>query len=193
MRGDWVMFIDDDMVWQPDQIGRLITVRAEEDLDVLGGLCFHRAPPHGPTMFMREEADRGAYNFLEKWGTDLVEVDATGMAFVVIHKRVFEMMAGHPMPPYEERRKYPPMPFFRWEGLLGEDLRFCQDAKKAGARVFVDTRNEIGHVAEIEIRHKHFLLEAINRPTETLAARTALNTRMGLPTLTRAEAEEMLK
>jgi len=192
MKGNWLMFIDDDMVWEPKQLGQLIQTRDEEDLDILGGLCFQRGSPHQPTLYMRESADAGMYNFLEKWDTDIVEVDATGMAFVVIHKRVFEKMTGSTMPPYEERLKYGPMPFFRWEGILGEDLRFCQDARKAGARIFVDTRIEIGHIAEVEIRHKHFLLETLSRSPELVAERTVANTKMGLPTLTSEEARALL-
>ena len=184
MRGDWLMFIDDDMVWDSRAVGRLILAREELDVDILGALCFGRGTPHAPTMYMRERPTSGGYNFLEDWNSDVVEVDATGMAFVIIHKRVFEKIAGVPMPPFEERAAMgAPPDFFRWEGALGEDLRFCQDAKAAGCRIFVDTRIEVGHMAEVEIRRKHFLMELLGRDAEVYAARRALNDGMGLPTL----------
>lgn len=185
MQGDWLLFIDDDMVWEPDAIRKLVETREELDADILGGLCFRRSAPHFPTMFMRETPTAGGYNFLETWTDDVIEVDATGMAFVIIHKRVFERIAGGPMPAYEERVREGggPPNFFRWEGSLGEDLRFCQDAKAAGCRIFVDTRIEVGHVAEIEIRKRHFLLELVGRDERTYEARKALNDKMGLPTL----------
>lgn len=192
MAGDWLLFIDDDMVWQPDAIGRLIAAREELDADILGALCFRRSPPHEPTMFVREEPTSGAYNYLEDWNTDIVEVDATGMAFVVIHKRVFEMIAGSPMPPYEVRTQMNPPEFFRWTGMFGEDLQFCQDAKAAGARIFVDTRIEIGHVSEIEITRRHFLLEALYRGDAVDKDRQAANDSMGLPTLTQDRIRELL-
>lgn len=193
MKGDWLLFIDDDMVWSPKDIEKLLAAREEIDADIIGGLCFQRSAPHNPTMFMRESPKAGGYQFLEKWTDDIVEVDATGMAFVVIHKRVFEKMIGRPMPPYEMRMGYLPLPFFRWEGTLGEDLRFCQDAKSAGVRIFVDTRIEIGHVSEVEIRRRHFLLEALARKPEVVKARKEINDRMGLPTLTDKEIAEALE
>lgn len=192
MKGDWLLFIDDDMVWDSTAIARLVAARDEIDADIIGALCFQRSAPHNPTMFMREHPDHGGYQFLEKWDDDIVEVDATGMAFVIIHKRVFEMIAGEPMPPLVARKRLNPPDFFRWQGALGEDLRFCQDAKAAGARIFVDTRIEIGHVSEVEIRRRHFLLEALARTPDIVAARTEINDRLGLPTLTTDEIKEML-
>lgn len=192
MAGDWLLFIDDDMVWEPDALGRLVASREELDADIMGALCFRRSAPYQPTMFMREGPTSGAYNYLEDWTTDVVEVDATGMAFVIIHKRVFEMIADSPMPPYEVRTSMNPPEFFRWTGMFGEDLQFCQDAKAAGARIFVDTRVEIGHVSEIEIRRRNFLLEALYRGDDVNKDRKAANDAMDLPTLTPGRIQELL-
>jgi hypothetical protein len=188
MEGDWILFIDDDMVWQPDAVKRLITRFTENDLDMLGALCFRRSLPHQPTLFMREKPTAGNYNFLEDWDNGIVEVDATGMAFVVIHKRVFERIADSPMPPLEMRRNMTPPNFFRWEGSLGEDLRFCQDAKTAGNRIWVDTDIEIGHVAEITIGKREFMREMAYRTDADIATRRVINEAMGLPTVSREEA-----
>ena len=157
MEGDWIIFIDDDMVWQPDAIKQLVAAREEHDLDMLGALCFRRHPPFQPTLYMREGPTSGGYNFLERWDSDIMEVDATGMAFIIIHKRVFERIVGEAMPPLEVREKIGPPNFYRWDGVLGEDLRFCQDAKASGSKIFVDTRIEVGHVSEEIISHHDFL------------------------------------
>jgi glycosyltransferase involved in cell wall biosynthesis len=192
MRGDWLMFIDDDMVWEPQDIGRLIAARDEIDADIMGALCYRRSAPHQPTMFMREHPTSGGYNYLEDWEDGIVEVDGTGMAFVIIHKRVFERIADSPMPSYDTRRMMGPSGFFRWEGVLGEDLRFCQDAKEVDCRIFVDTRIEVGHMSEIEIRRKHYLIESLYRSQELMDVRGAKNDEMGLPTLTKEKARERL-
>lgn len=188
MQGDWLLFIDDDMVWDPDAIGRLVQAREEHDLDMLGALCYRRSPPHQPTLFMREGPTWGNYNYLERWDDDIIEVDATGMAFIVIHKRVFERIAGTDMPPLDVRAGMKPPNFFRWEGALGEDLRFCQDARAAGCRIWVDTRLEIGHVGERVIRRREFLIEHALRDQLELERRQRLNDRMNLTTLSQAEA-----
>ena len=193
MEGDWIIFIDDDMVWQPDAIQRLVQAREENDLDMLGGLCFRRNPPFQPTLYMREQPTSGAYNFLERWDSDLVEVDATGMAFIIIHKRVFERIVGQTMPPLKIREKIGPPNFFRWDGILGEDLRFCQDAKASGSRIWVDTRIEIGHVSEIIASRRHFLMELALRDEELVRVRRDVNDTMGLPTVSPQEALQELR
>lgn len=200
MRGDWLLFIDDDMVWHPDQIVQLINTRDKFDLDMLGALCFRRTPPYQPTLFMRETPVSGAFNYLEDWPEDqAVEVDATGMAFVIIHKRVFERIVamfdekpGWKMPPFENRTGMQPPNFFRWAGGYGEDLQFCIDAKRSGSRIFVDTSIAIRHVAEIQIGREHFLSEIAKRDAAVEAERRLINDQMGLPTLTREQARERL-
>jgi len=192
MEGDWLLFIDDDMVWQPDAIEKLVQTREQYDLDIVGALCFRRSPPHQPTLYMRTEPNAGPYNFLEKWDYDVVEVDATGMAFCLIHKRVFERIADSPMPTLAERQGLGLPQFFAWQGKLGEDLRFCQDAKAAGCKIFVDTRIPIGHVGEFEVGEQDFLKQIAWRDPEMEAARKVVNDRMGLQTLTAADAKERL-
>jgi hypothetical protein len=192
MEGDWLLFIDDDMVWRPNAVAQLVAIREELDLDMVGGLCFRRTPPHQPTLYMREHPNEGPYNFLEKWDSDVVEVDATGLAFCLIHKRVFERIAGTPMPPLAERGASGPPQFFSWQGRLGEDLRFCQDAKTSGSKIYVDTRIEIGHIAEMEIGYREFLQQVVLREPDVEEARRAVNDTMGLATMTAAEAWEKL-
>lgn len=192
MKGDWILFIDDDMVWDPQAVASLIQTRDEHDLDMLGALCFRRSAPHQPTLFMREGPTFGTYNYLERWDDDIIEVDATGMAFIVIHKRVFERIAGTEMPPYDVRAGHKPPNFFRWEGALGEDLRFCQDARESGSRIWVDTRLEIGHVGEHVIGRRQFLTEMALRSMRELGERRSVNDSMGLPTLQPSDALEEL-
>jgi len=195
MRGDWLLYVDDDMVWRPDAIGRLVEAREADDLDILSGLCFRRHHPYQPTLYMREAPNEGSYFPLEKWGEDeIVEVDATGCAFMLIHKRVFEMIAGGPMPPYEHRIREggPPPNYFRWEGLMGEDIRFCQEAKAAGARIWVHTGIPIGHIAEVEINQEVFLEQIAKRPQRAYEEHKKINDEMGFQTMTSQEARERL-
>jgi glycosyltransferase involved in cell wall biosynthesis len=197
MRGDWILFIDDDMVWEPDAMKRLLASRDAleaqgHEVDVLGALCCRRQPPYQPTLYVRHKS--GAYNFLEDWETDIIEVDATGMAFALISKRAFERIAGTPMPPYEERTRFDKSPdFFRWIGSLGEDLRFCQDLKTAGGHIYVDTTIRIGHLSEKEVGLREFWEEIVDRDPEVTNVRRKANRKMGLNTLTPTEARRRLR
>lgn len=196
MRGDWILFIDDDMVWDPGSVRALLETRAalEEQgyvPDVLSALCFRRAEPHQPTLFFKHQD--GPYNFMEAWDEDVVEVDATGMAFALVTKQAFERIAGTEMPPYEVRVAGNRTPdFFRWYGGLGEDLRFCEDVKKAGGHVYVDTRILIGHVAEKTVSIRDFWREIAERSETEQANRERINKEMGLLTMSQEQARERL-
>jgi len=194
MQGDWIIFVDDDMTWQPDAFARLVATQQKFDLDMVGGLCFQRGAPFQPTLYMREEPNAGQYVFLEDWARDeVVEVDATGMAFVLITRRLLEAIAGE-FPPLEERIKRRPPSYFRWdEKGFGEDMTFCQDAKLAGGRIFVDTAVKIGHIGEFVIDERMFLGELAGREDEITEMRRAINDKMGLPTMTAEMAREKLR
>lgn len=194
MQGDWIIFIDDDMVWQPGAIRQLVESQKKWDVDMVGGLCFQRGEPFQPTLYMREQPDSGAYIFMEDIPSDsMVEVDATGMAFVLITKRLLAAIAGE-FPPYEQRVGRRPPAYFRWDANgFGEDLTFCQDAKKAGAHIFVDTSIKIGHVGEHIITEETFLGGVASRPAEVTELRREQLSRYGMGVLTREDAISRLE
>lgn len=198
MRGEFLLFIDDDMVFEPDALERLVDTHfwLNSQIDephIVGGLCFRRTPPYQPTMYMRQAPTNGGYNFLEDWKSDVVEVDATGCAFLLIPRVALEAIAETEMPPYEERIKMTRLPnFFRWEGAVGEDLRFCQDFKAVGGRIFIDTRIAIGHISEISVGYDQFLQGLANRPQPIESAQRKINQKLGLPTMSRTRARKKL-
>lgn len=195
--GDWLLFIDDDMVWSPLDVGRLVNSWAETQKEfdepiLMGALCHRRTPPYDPTLYARAQSDSGSYRFLETWGTDLVEVDATGLAFLLIPVAAFERMSGMEWPSVEQRAMLNPPPIFKWDGGLGEDIRFCQEAKSAGCRIMVDTRIAIGHISEVAIGRRHFLQEVANRTQAEEDFIRETNEAFGIPTLTREQARREL-
>jgi hypothetical protein len=197
MDGDWLLFIDSDMAFQPSAISDIIATREKYDFDMLGGLCFQRSAPYQPTLYRRAADDAHGYTFLEKWPEGAaMEVDATGMAFVIIHKRVFDRILqasiGQGMPSLEERRKMAPPPFFRWEGEYGEDFTFCQSAKATGSKIHVDTTIEIGHVGQQVINRETFLREIAFRPDAAENFRNNQLRGIGEVAMTRNEAVHRL-
>lgn len=197
MQGDWILFIDADMVWRPQDIHTIIETRDKFDLDIVGGLCFQRGDPFQPTLYIESPDGESGYTFLEQWPENTaVEVDATGLAFCLIHKRVFDriLMAstGQEMPTFEERKHMMAPPFFKWTGQLGEDFQFCKEAKATGSRVWVDTSIKIGHIGEVTIDEKMFLLEIAQRSDEGDADRAAQLEAIGYKAETREGARRRL-
>lgn len=198
MDGEWLLMIDDDMSFGSDAIGQLVSSfhRLKEDIKeplMVGGLCVRRYPPYQPTLFTAIDIENGPFNYVEDWDTaDVVEIDATGAAFLLIETAVFGAIMGGPFPSYEERLKLPPWPFFEWVGTMGEDMRFCLKAKKAGCRIFVDTRINIGHVGKKVFDITDFWHAVSERPPEAEEARRLINDSMGLPTLSSEEARGRL-
>jgi glycosyltransferase involved in cell wall biosynthesis len=205
MDGDWILFIDSDMVWQPSDIKTIVETRDKFDLDIVGGLCFQRGSPHQPTLYVEGnkaampevDANWSGYTFMEDWPEDTaVEVDATGMAFYLVHKRVFDRIlrqnTGEGFPPLEVRNAMAPPPFFLWDGVLGEDFRFCRDAKAAGCQIFVDTAVKIGHVGQQVITEETFLRELAFRRDDEQKFRELQLASVGHKALTREKAREKL-
>jgi len=192
MDGEWLLFIDSDMVFQPKAIMDIIATREKYDFDILGGLCHQRMEPYQPTVYVNDPGGHG-YTFLETWDEGAaLEVDATGMAFVIIHKRVFDRILqasiGMDMPPLEERQKMPPPPFFKWEGEYGEDFNFCQQAQATGSKIHVDTTIEIGHVGQHLINRDTFLKEVAFRPKEAQIFRAEQLAKVDQQAMTQTEA-----
>lgn len=197
MEGDWILFIDDDMVYRPEHIRDLVLSWLElqekfEEPVILGGLCNRRAAPHDPTLYRIASPKMTRYRLLESWINPVVEVDATGLAFLLIGINTLEAMTGTEWPNFETRSIYQPPELFRWKDGLGEDLRFCQDAKAAGCRIFVDTRIEIGHVAEKTVGMRDWYQHMALRSSEEEDFSRRVNNKYGLPTLTSKEARERL-
>lgn len=156
-----LLFIDDDMVFNDDAFERLLS----HDLPIVGGLCHNRRPPYMPIL-MREY--NGGYTFVYDYDREidengLIEVDATGAAFLLVKREVFEKIAATGEDPFAIRGP-------------GEDISFCLRAKEQGYKIYVDTTVEIGHVGEVTVtndfarRNRDFVIfpwvDAAKRPPQ---------------------------
>ena len=132
---DYMMFIDDDMICPMDLFEKLF----KHNVDVVAPLAFMRMPPHSPVMYRVEEGYHPLQR-LEYYITHtvknypknkLVECDAVGFGAALIKTDVLKKMEK---------------PWFMSTTRSGEDLWFCYKAKQAGARVFMDTSTQLGHI-----------------------------------------------
>lgn len=138
---EWFLGIDTDQYWAPEDLRRLLDAADPVRRPIIGGLVF--ADQGGqlfPTMY--KLGDEGSFHVALDYPRDsIVEVDGTGAAFIMIHRRVIERMAT----------KYPePFPWYQ-ETVVngvdrGEDLTFCTRARELGYKIFVHTGVKVGHV-----------------------------------------------
>lgn len=143
---EWLIFIDSDMSF--DQYA-VMSLLYGDIPPIIGGLCWQRYPPYAPTLINRvpkkENPDflRNKYRKLSESETGMrIGVDATGAAFLLIHRSVFEKMEE----PYF-------MAIFNedlTELLCGEDMYFCDKARTLGYKIIVDTSIGIEHAMGIE-------------------------------------------
>lgn len=132
---DYILFIDDDMTFEPDLLDRLIA----NDKDIVG-VAFH---PRTDMQDRLKWLDETHYISLEK-NTDpkykkTFECHATGTGIILIKCEVFRKV---------------PRPWFMFEYYetgqvkLGEDWFWCRAAKKAGYKIYTDPEIKVGHVGE---------------------------------------------
>ncbi len=134
---DTLCMIDSDMVFKPDTLARLRDDPAGQEYDILSALSVTRRKPFYPIV-LRQKADGSAY----EGRSDLIDgsvasVDSVGTGFTLIRRSVFDKMKSE-------------LGIDKWyfqfgDGGLGEDTRFCQDAKKLGLKIGVHTGVGIGH------------------------------------------------
>jgi len=143
----YLLMLDTDQVYPHDTLTKLLAHKVE----VCGVRVHRRWMPFDP-IFMR--GDIGKYESVpdeEMYSGDLIEIDATGAGCLLFDMEVFEKV------------KYP---WFKLDTVdnkpVGEDIYFCSKARKADARIFVDTSIEVGHLTTMEVnRYLHQICKVI--------------------------------
>lgn len=157
---DWLLMVDSDMVWQPDAPFRLAESAKRVGAKIIGGLCIGGG--HAgmfPTLYQLTRLPNGELSpsKLTDWPEgDVVKVDATGAAFLMVHREVYLKMAqDHMMLPDGTPEPHPWFIEGRRKGnQYGEDIGFCMRAKASGFDIYVDTSVEIGHMKRFEMTSK---------------------------------------
>jgi glycosyltransferase involved in cell wall biosynthesis len=173
---DDMVFIDDDMGWQPNDLVRLLA----SDKDLIGAVGCKKVvrPDTDPARWCLRALDGP----LVQDAMGAIEVEAVGTGFLKIGRPVLEaMIAAHPD---WKRRGWPNMPeavrakyhqFFRFDPNdaeeIGEDIAFCREWRGLGGSVWVDPTIRLIHVGEYEYAGDlEALLEAMPSSDEREAA-----------------------
>lgn len=152
---DWLLWVDTDMGFEANALDRLLQVADAEKRPVVGGLCFaarqyatdgmngYWARPQ-PTLYDWQESPAGVngsgFMINPMYPVNaLMQVAATGCAFILIHRTVFEKIAEKMGPTWYDRTPAP-------NGeLLGEDISFCVRAALVSVPICVYTGVRTSH------------------------------------------------
>lgn len=139
---DYVLWLDSDMVFQPDTFTRLYNVYKAGKGDIVSGLYFRRVAPFSPVLFDKLDIEDGRAVWTEPADIpdSVFEVGGVGFGCVLMDTGVItDVMA-----------KFGGAPFTPFSGL-GEDLSFCWRARQCGYNIVVDPEVELGHVGHVII------------------------------------------
>ena len=138
---DRILFIDSDMYFMPDMMGRMAQ-DLDDGADMVSGICFTRRFPTQPCIYKTVDI---TYSDGEPTGktevyTDypkdkLFQIAGCGFGAVMMDAKVLKAVEEALDKPFN------PMP-----GILGEDLSFCRRARDCGFKIFCDSRIKVGHV-----------------------------------------------
>lgn len=148
------------MGFSADSLDRLLKVADPIERPVVGALCFVAKETESdgmggmivkplPTIFTWN--GEGFY-FEQNYQNDqLVNVDATGSAFILIHRTVFEKVHEKYGENWYSHVTLPPN-----NNSLGEDISFCLKLKELSIPIFVDTGIKTTHLKNIWLDEKIF-------------------------------------
>ena len=136
-----IFWIDSDIEWEPDDFMRIY----DSEMDVVSGV--YMTHPNGTVAVNLTDPEGrptkvNKSDFLFRW--DPVEVGGVGFGFVAMKHGVFESMKR---PWFKIREVY-------WEEIgfpvnMGEDYSWCEGAKEAGYKIWVDSLVKVKHHKEV--------------------------------------------
>lgn len=139
MDSDLVLWLDSDMVFEPNLLVDMVKTLEDNALDMLTGIYYRRKEPYTPVIFDKTEILESTGCVTTEFETipdGLFEVGSCGFGCVLMKTQVmFDVMARY-------RDLFGPI------GRVGEDISFCWRARQCGYRIFADPSIKLGHYSQ---------------------------------------------
>lgn len=148
---DILLFIDDDIVFDPQDIRKLLVTCRTMDLDILGA-TYPLKTENKPSLTFRALTNNEVIPFGKNGGLYEVRQIATGC--MAVQRRVFRKMVDIGMVQLCGDAHLKFYPFFmpgqkqiegKWK-YLSEDWNFCERSRDIGFKVWLDTTIKLGHI-----------------------------------------------
>ena len=137
---DWIVWIDNDCIWTPEDLGRLIS---NNDHKIVSGFYMqHDNITYAQAIKFKTEktGDVTHLHWIERnqldTNSDRIKLGASGMGFMAVKAGVFESM---------EFPWFEPISHEYENNFLSEDLAFCHKASKLGYTIWGDPKIQIKH------------------------------------------------
>ena len=145
---DYILWLDSDMVFEPDTLERLMKHMEQPGVDMVTGVYFRRVPPFSPVLFDKLDFEKGILKnvseFSELPKDGLFEVGGCGFGCVLMNMDVIYDVLG------KHGNAFAPI------GDNGEDVAFCYRARDCGYKIFCDPTIKLGHVGNYVITRDYW-------------------------------------
>ena len=145
---DYLLFIDSDINFEPDDILRLMAWGTDPKKGIVAAVP--RVRSVDKTYIATLDYDEN--NQLTMNGMGLVRAERVATAFMLVRREVFTtMIEAHPEWKYYDHRAEKTVPclfdfMLTEEGYIGEDFLFCDRTRELGFEVWVDPSITLGHM-----------------------------------------------
>ena len=164
---DVLWWIDNDVLVPPDSGVLIDQVLGGGGIDIISGLYFNRRQPFTPQVFHCAEEDENLGKYwpiVDLPSGGIEEVDAAGFGCIAMRPQVFhtmkELWDARPVPQQSSDSLNKIIddlsPWFEFLNRKGEDMYFCERAKEAGFKIWINYDIKCGHLGETEIQEYHF-------------------------------------
>lgn len=139
MGADLVLWLDSDMVFEPNLLVDMVKTLEDNKLDILSGIYYRRREPYDPVFYKETHVSPAGQISVTKWEgelpTELFEIGSCGFGCVLMRTQVlFDCMARF-------RDMFSPI------GKSGEDIAFCVRAAECGYKIWADPSISLGHAS----------------------------------------------
>lgn len=153
-----VALLDGDMVYYPTMLEDMFAEMDRGGAELVGGLCYRGSPPYDPVIVHPTEEGKTLQPFKDFQFGDVVEAGGTGGACLLVKREVFETLK---------------QPWFRiaiekklQDGVeiiikRGEDIYFTRRAVRAGFKLHILTKEDIGHMREFQVDRSFWMIFGI--------------------------------
>ena len=147
MGADYVLWLDSDMMFEPDLLENMMQTMNDNDLDFLTGIYYRRVEPYTPVVCNEltfGDDGRCYWNDFKKLPEGLFEVGGCGVGCVLMKSDVLLDVQG----------KFGDM--FSPINKVGEDYSFCWRARECGYKIIADPSIHLGHVGHTIITKAYY-------------------------------------